>query len=122
MEEKANESFERLALQQSQVENEIQLIETSIDKTETFLKRSSDAEIMQFNTVQEEAVGDGLRQVEDKLEDPGNFVFIANKKLIDQVSSDGVGSFFSARLNRIIQVRLEKESLTSLLDLKHSLF
>ena len=93
VENKANESFERLAVQQSQVENEIQLIETSIDKTETFLKRSSNAEIMQFNTVQEEAVGDGLRQVEDKLEDPGNFVFTANKKLIDQVSSDGVGSF-----------------------------
>ena len=97
VENKANESFERLAVQQSQVENEIQLIETSIDKTETFLKRSSNAEIMQFNTVQEEAVGDGLRQVEDKLEDPGNFVFIANKKLIDQVSSDGVGSFFLSK-------------------------
>ena len=97
VEDKANESFERLAVQQSQVENEIQLIETSIDKTETFLKRSSNAEIMQFNTVQEEAVGDGLRQVEDKLEDPGNFVFIANKKLIDQVSSDGVGSFFLSK-------------------------
>ena len=97
VENKANESFERLAVQQSQVENEIQLIETSIDKTETFLKRSSNAEIMQFNTVQEEAVGDGLRQVEDKLEDPGNFVFIANKKLIDQVNSDGVGSFFLSK-------------------------
>ena len=97
LEDKANESFERLAVQQSQVENEIQLIETSIDKTETFLKRSSNVEIMQFNTVQEEAVGDGLRQVEDKLEDPGNFVFIANKKLIDQVSSDGVGSFFLSK-------------------------
>ena len=97
LEDKANESFERLAVQQSQVENEIQLIETSIDKTETFLKRSSNAEIMQFNTVQEEAVGDGLRQVEDKLEDPGNFVFIANKKLIDQVNSDGVGSFFLSK-------------------------
>ena len=97
VEDKANESFERLAVQQSQVENEIQLIETSIDKTETFLKRGSNAEIMQFNTVQEEAVGDGLRQVEDKLEDPGNFVFTANKKLIDQVSSDGVGSFFLSK-------------------------
>ena len=97
VEDKANKSFERLAVQQSQVENEIQLIETSIDKTETFLKRSSNAEIMQFNTVQEEAVGDGLRQVEDKLEDPGNFVFTANKKLIDQVRSDGVGSFFLSK-------------------------
>ena len=97
LEDKANESFERLAVQQSQVENEIQLIESSIDKTETFLKRSSNAEIMQFNTVQDEAVCDGLRQVEDKLEDPGNFVFIANKKLIDQVSSDGVGSFFLSK-------------------------
>ena len=97
VEDKANELFERLAVQQSQVENEIQLIETSIDKTETFLKRSSGAEIMQFNTVYEEAVSDGLRKVEDKLEGPGNLVFIANKKLIDQVSSDGVGSFFLSK-------------------------
>ena len=50
MEDKAQQSIERLVEQQSDVENELQLIETSIEKTETFLKRSSNAEIVHFNT------------------------------------------------------------------------
>ena len=43
VEEKAQEEIERLVEQQSDVENELQLIETSIEKTETFLKRSKKA-------------------------------------------------------------------------------
>ena len=50
MKDKAQQSIERLVEQQSDVENELQLIETSIEKTETFLKRSSNAEIVHFNT------------------------------------------------------------------------
>ena len=96
VEDKANESFERLVVQQSQLENEIQRIETSIEKTEVFLRRSTNAEIVQFNTVCEEAVDDE-EEVEDELEDLGNFVFNANKKLMDKASSDGVGSFFLSK-------------------------
>ena len=49
MEDKAQEVIERLEEQQSEVENELQLmIETSIEKTETLLKRSTNAEIVRF--------------------------------------------------------------------------
>ena len=96
VEDKANETFERLVVQQSQLENEIQRIETSIEKTEVFLRRSTNAEIVQFNAVSEEAVDDE-EEVEDELEDLGNFVFNANKKLMDKASSDGVGSFFLSK-------------------------
>ena len=96
VEDKANETFKRLVVQQSQLENEIQRIETSIEKTEVFLRRSTNAEIVQFNTVSEEAVDDE-EEVEDELEDLGNFVFNANKKLMDKASSDGVGSFFLSK-------------------------
>ena len=41
VEDKAQELIEHLAVQKSEVENELQLIETSIEKTETFLKRST---------------------------------------------------------------------------------
>ena len=49
VEDKAQEVIERLEEQQSEVENELQLmIETSIEKTETLLKRSTNAEIVRF--------------------------------------------------------------------------
>ena len=90
VEDKAQEWIERLVVQQSEVENELQLIETSIEKTETFLKRSSNAQIVQFNTVFQKAVDDGAEQVECELKDFGHFVFAGNKTLLEK----GVGSFF----------------------------
>ena len=45
---KAQDVIERLKEQQSQVENELQLIETSIEKTEIFLKRSTNSEIVKM--------------------------------------------------------------------------
>ena len=45
---KAEDVIERLEEQQSQVENELQLIETSIEKTEIFLKRSTNSEIVRM--------------------------------------------------------------------------
>ena len=93
VEDKAQELIERLVVQQFEVENELQLIETSIEKTETFLKRSSNAQIVQFNTVFERAVDDGADQVDCELEDLGHFVFAGNKTLLEK----GVGSFFVAK-------------------------
>ena len=90
VEDKAQELIERLVVQQSEVENELQLIETSIEKTETFLKRSSNAQIVQFNTVFQKAGDDGAEQVECELKDFGHFVFAGNKTLLEK----GVGSFF----------------------------
>ena len=90
VEDKAQELIERLIVQQSEVENELQLIETSIEKTETFLKRSSNAQIVQFNSVFQKAVDDGAEQVDCELKDFGHFVFAGNKTLLEK----GVGSFF----------------------------
>ena len=93
VEDKAQELIERLVVQQFEVENELQLIETSIEKTETFLKRSSNAQIVQFNTVFQKAVDDGAEQVDCELKDFGHFVFAGNKTLLEK----GVGSFFVAK-------------------------
>ena len=89
---KARQSIERLVEQQSDVENELQRIETSIEKTETFLKRSSNAEIVHFNTLfQAEVTGEaGLVDCDRK--DLGHFVFFANKSLMAKANSEGVGS------------------------------
>ena len=59
VEDKAQEVIERLEEQQSEVENELQLmIETSIEKTETLLKRSTNADIVHFNALFQDEVID----------------------------------------------------------------
>ena len=92
VEDKAQQSIERLVEQQSDVENELQRIETSIEKTETFLKQSTNAEIVRFNTLFQEEVTDEAELVDCDRKDLGHFVFFANKSLTAKANSEGVGS------------------------------
>ena len=92
VEDKAQQSIERLVEQQSDVENELQLIETSIEKTETFLKRSSNAELVHFNTLFQAEVTDEAELVVLDRKDLGHFLFFANKSLTAKANSEGVGS------------------------------
>ena len=90
VEDKAQQSIERLVEQQSEVENELWRIETSIEKTETFLKQSTNAEIVRFNTLEE--VTEEAELVECDRKDLGHLVFFANKSLTAKANSEGVGS------------------------------
>ena len=81
--------------QQSEQENELEQIETSIAETKTFLQLSTNAEIVQFNIAshQEQAVvSDEAEQVNSDLRDLGHFFFVRNRALIDKTNSEGVGS------------------------------
>ena len=92
VEDKAQEVIERLVEQQSEVEYKLRRIETSIEETERFLKRSTNAEIVQFNTVFQEEVTDEAELVDCDSKDLGHFVFFANKSLMAKANSEGVGS------------------------------
>ena len=92
VEDKAQQSIERLVEQQSDVENELQRIETSIEKTETFLKQSTNAEIVHFNTLFQEEVTGEAELVDCDRKDLGRFVFFPNKSLMAKANSEGVGS------------------------------
>ena len=89
---RAQEVIERLQEQQSNVEKELQRIETLIEKTETFLKRSTNAEIVHLNTLFQEVVTDEAELVDCDRKDLGHFVFFANKSLTAKANSEGVGS------------------------------
>ena len=91
VEVKAQQSIERLVEQQSDVENELQRIVTSIEKTETFLKQSTNAEIVHFNTLFQEEVTGETELVDCDRKDLGHFVFFANKSLMAKANSEGVG-------------------------------
>ena len=92
VEDKAQEVIERLVEQQSEVEYKLRRIETSIEETERFLKRSTNAEIVQFNTVFQEEVTDEAELLDCDRKDLGHFVFLPNKSLIAKANSEGVGS------------------------------
>ena len=92
VEDNAQQSIERLVEQQSNVENELQRIETLIEKTEAFLKRSTNAEIVHLNTLFQEVVTDEAELVDCDRKDLGHFVFFANKSLMAKANSEGVGS------------------------------
>ena len=91
-EDKAKESLECLGIRQNEVENELLRIETSIEKTETFLKRSTIAEIVQLDTMFQDRISDEAQQIDRDLEDPGHFIFVGNETLTHKASSEGVGS------------------------------
>ena len=92
VEDKAQEVIERLVEQQSQVEYKLRRIETSIEETERFLKRSTNAEIVQFKTVFQEEVTGEAELVDCDRKDLGHFVFFENKSLMAKANSEGVGS------------------------------
>ena len=92
VEDKAQEVIERLVEQQSEVEYKLRRIETSIEETERFLKRSTNAEIVQFNTVYQEEVTVEAGLVDCDRKDLCHFVFFANKSLTAKTNSEGVGS------------------------------
>ena len=92
VEDKAQEVIERLVEQQSEVEYKLRRIETSIEETERFLKRSTNAEIVQFNAVfEEEVTGEG-ELVECDRKELCHFLFFPNKLLMAKTNSEGVGS------------------------------
>ena len=92
VEEKAQEVIERLVKQQSEVEYKLRRIETAIEETERFLKRSTNAEIVQFSTVFHEEFTDEAGLVDCDRKDLGHFVFFSNKSLMAKANSEGVGS------------------------------
>ena len=92
VEDKAQQVIERLVEKQFEVEYKLRRIETSIEETERFLKRSTNAEIVQFNTVFQEEVTDEAELVDCDRKDLGHFAFFANKSLMAKANSEGVGS------------------------------
>ena len=92
VEDKAQKLVGRLVEQQSELENELKRIETTIEETGRFLKRSTNAEIVQFNTIPQGTVRDVAGLVDCGRKDLGHFAFVGNKLLMDKVSSEAVGS------------------------------
>ena len=95
-ERQAAESLECLVIQKSEIEHQVNTTETVIEQTETLLKRSTSAEIVQLNnslnTIFPEGVSDETEQVDCDLEVTRQFIFEENETLMDKTNTEGIGS------------------------------
>ena len=96
-ERQAAESLERLVIQTSEIEHQVNTTETVIEQTETLLKRSTSAEIVQLhdslNTIFPEGVSDETELVDCDLEVTRQLIFAENETLMDKVNTEGIGEF-----------------------------
>ena len=96
-ERQAAESLERHVTQKTEIEHQVNTTETVIEQTETLLKRSTSAEIVQLhdslNTIFPEGVSDKTEQVDCDLEVTRQFIFAENETLMDKANTEGIGEF-----------------------------
>ena len=91
------ESLGCVRTQQREVQRQVKLLETAVEKAESLLKRCTNAEITQLdkslNTVLPEEVSDIGKQAAADPEGLRQFRFKENKTLLDSLNSDGIGTF-----------------------------
>ena len=105
VEKKAKESLHLLSTQQSEIESQVRVIKTAVQKTEQLLKRRTNAEIAKFGT---DKIFQGLdysdgEEVNCDLENIYHIVFIQNEMLMEKVDFGGIGSFRSILSNTVAQ-------------------
>ena len=94
----AKESVEHLEKQKQEIQDQIKVEETGIKKTETLLKRSIIAEIVQcgsdlLSSMSPKTDSDKEDQVGHNLESLRQFVFLENKTLEEKLNTEGFGVF-----------------------------
>ena len=91
------ESLGCVRTQQREVQRQVKLLETAVEKAESLLKRCTNAEITQLdkslNTVLPEEVSYVGKQAAADPEGLRQFRFKENKTLLDSLHSDGIGTF-----------------------------
>ena len=88
----AKESLECFALRKGEAENQLKIIESTIEETRQLLRRSSSAEILGFNETFDPLLQeDGARGKSDVERSP-RFSFTENTKLVSMLNTEGVGS------------------------------
>ena len=97
----AQQSLQRLRVQRIDIENKVKNIETAVGKSETLLKRSTNAELTQIDytlsTIIPKEVDDE-REVDCDFEGLRQFIFEENESLKKKTNDEGIG-FIKTFLN-----------------------
>ena len=88
----AKETLDSLALRKGEVENQLQIIESTIEETRQLLRRSSSAEILGFNETFDTILQEQGARGKSDIERIPRFSFTENTELVNMLNTEGVGS------------------------------
>ena len=98
----AQQSLQRLRVQRIDIENKVKNIETAVGKSETLIKRSTNAELAQIHktlsTIIPKEVDDEREEEDCDLEGLRQFIFEENESLKKKTNDEGIG-FIKTFLN-----------------------
>ena len=106
LERKTKSSLEQIGIHSNEMQKELQLCESDIEKTETLIKRCTSAEIMQPNDMLNKIFKDENINHGDTANCERSFprlCFVKNQKLFDLASVEQIGSLNYLTLNRAQQ-------------------
>ena len=93
IENQTKKSLESLKAKRSEIQQQINVTESSVEEADKLLKRSTTAEVVQLKKSLQ-TIFQGLNQIEPFVYDPSSletFVFVENQKMIDTVNSEEIG-------------------------------
>ena len=97
VDKQVKKSLEPLRTQQQNLDKDVKLIETGIEKIETLLERSTSAEIVQLDkslkAMFKEDNSDGEDPMDCDLEGFRRFIFVQNESLMSKTVTEGIGGF-----------------------------
>ena len=90
--DKAKRFLETLTTQKTEIENEIKIIESSLEKADTILKRSTHAEVVQLKKSLEETFQGTQSQPKDRYpEELPVLAFVENPKMLSTINAEEMG-------------------------------
>ena len=88
----ANKALETLLQKKGEVENQVKIIESAIEQTESLMKRNFSTEILGFNETFDKILQEQGTQENRDTECTPQFSFTKSEKLINVLNSEGIGN------------------------------
>ena len=92
VEYQAKKSLETLSQKKGKVENQVKIIESAIEQTESLMKRNFSTEILGFNETFDKILQEQGTQENRDTESIPRFSFTKSEKLINVLNSEGIGN------------------------------
>ena len=92
VDDQAKKSLETLSQKKGKVENQVKIIESAIEQTESLMKRNFSTEILGFNETFDKILEEQESQGNRDHESIARFSFTKSDKLINVLNSEGIGN------------------------------
>ena len=92
VDDQANKALETLLQKKGEVENQVKIIESAIEQTESLMKRNFSTEILAFNDTFDKILQEQGTQENLEAECTPRFSFTKSEKVINVLNSEGIGN------------------------------